>query len=271
MFDYAAAVEARPLYRLIRIFSKRTTLYTSRMQDQLEIASATGVDLQLNVAGPGARSYAFVVDWHIRLLLALAWYIVANFAYLGSLEFMSPDSTGFSTYSFVVLFPPTLIYGLYHPVLEIVMRGRTPGKRMAGIRIVTQDAQTPGVFAILIRNVLRLLDSLPIAYAVGLVCTMLTKQAVRIGDIAAGTLLVYDADAEADTGKSMDLDPEAVAEYGLEKTELIHELLDRWEALDVERRQALASTLLRQLRPEETVQASHYRFTLEKMVRRKDV
>lgn len=238
------------------------------MQDQLEIASATGVDLQLNVAGPGARSYAFVVDWHIRLLLALAWYIIANFAYIGSLEIMNPDSAGFSTYSFIVLFPPTLIYGLYHPVLEIAMRGRTPGKRMAGVRIVTQDGQTPGVFAILIRNVLRLLDSLPVAYAVGLVCTMLTKQAVRIGDIAAGTLLVYDTDAQALAGQTMELDPEAVAEYGLEKTELIHELLDRWEELEVERRQALAGTLLRQLKPDETVRASRYRSTLERMVRR---
>ena len=238
------------------------------MQDQLEIASATGVDLQLNVAGPGARSYAFVVDWHIRVLLALAWYIVANFAYVGSLQLMDPDSLEFSTYSFIVLFPPTLIYGLYHPVLELVTRGRTPGKRMAGIRIVTQDAQTPGVFAILIRNVLRLIDSLPIAYAVGLVCTMLTKQAVRIGDIAAGTLLVYDTDAQAGTATALDLDPEAVAEFGLEKTELIHELLDRWEQLDIERRQALAGNLLRQLRPNETIRASNYRSTLAKMVGR---
>ena len=43
------------------------------MNSRFEVSSATGVDLQLNIAGPGARSYAFVIDRHIRLLLALAW------------------------------------------------------------------------------------------------------------------------------------------------------------------------------------------------------
>ena len=160
------------------------------MLDQLEIASATGVDLQLKIAGPGARSYAFVVDWHIRVIIALAWFVIANFAYVGSIQMMDPNDAGFGTYSLVVLFPVALIYGLYHPVLEVLMRGRTPGKRIAGVRIVTQDAQTPGVLAILIRNVLRLIDSLPIAYVVGLVATLVTQQSVRIGDLAAVVVIV---------------------------------------------------------------------------------
>ena len=238
------------------------------MNDQLEIASATGVDLQMKVAGPGARSYAFVVDWHIRVLVGLAWFIIANFVYVGSLQMMDPQEAGFGAYSFIVMFPAALIYGLYHPVLEILMRGRTPGKRIAGVRIVTQEAQAPGVFAILIRNVLRLIDSLPIAYVVGLVTTLVTRQSVRIGDLAAGTILVYDSDAQSATSHAPELSSAAVAEFGLEKTELIYELLERWDGLDIEKRQALAGSLLRQLRPDETIRASRYKLALEQLVNR---
>src|SRR5262249_48759921 len=74
--------------------------------------------------------------------------------------------------------------------------GRTPGKRMVGIEIIATDGSAPGVGAILTRNVFRLIDSFPGAYAVGLIATMATRNGVRIGDMAAGTLLVY-ARAEA--------------------------------------------------------------------------
>ena len=46
------------------------------MADTLRIASITGVDLEFRIAGPGGRSYAFVIDWHIRVVLMLAWYVI---------------------------------------------------------------------------------------------------------------------------------------------------------------------------------------------------
>src|SRR5690606_4225634 len=92
----------------------------------------------------------------------------------------------------VVVLPATALYLLYHPVLEVLMRGRTPGKRMAGVRIVKRDGGVPGSVALLVRNIFRLIDFLPFFYFVGLVTTMLTRHCVRLGDIAAGTLLVYD-------------------------------------------------------------------------------
>ena len=61
------------------------------------------------------------------------------------------------------------MYFLYHFALEIAMHGRTPGKRMAGIHIVTREGGSPGAGALLTRNVFRLVDSLPLLYGVGLV------------------------------------------------------------------------------------------------------
>ena len=107
-------------------------------------------------------------------------------------DFFSPLLKAGKVALYAGLLPAAAIYFLYHPLLEILMQGRTPGKRMAGIRIVTERALTPDAGALIIRNVFRLVDSLPAFYLFGLVVAMFTARQVRIGDLAAGTLLIYD-------------------------------------------------------------------------------
>jgi hypothetical protein len=61
--------------------------------DQLTVQTVTGVDLTLSIAGPGTRSYAFVIDWHIRLLLAGAWLLVAHYAFNATLDPKTPGAS----------------------------------------------------------------------------------------------------------------------------------------------------------------------------------
>jgi len=212
------------------------------MQDVLSIPSVTGVDLNLRIAGPGARSYAFIIDWHIRLLGALAWLVIGMIALFGSLDVSQSDPG--ASFMYIAVLPSAAIYFLYHPIVELIMGGRTPGKRIAGVRIVRMDGSVPGVGAILIRNVFRLIDSLPIAYCVGLAFTVLTERQVRIGDIAAGTLLVYD---EA-TDKALEpFSRDSLGRLGMEQLELVRDLLERWPSLKPETRQSLARKLLTRL------------------------
>ena len=161
------------------------------------IPSTTGVEVRLRIAGPGARAFAFTVDWHIRTLAALAWYVCAAYSISGTLQVQAMQPSGWR-FLFVVVCPAA-IYFLYHPVLELLMRGCSPGKRMCGVRICDHSGALPGAGAIAIRNLFRVIDSFPFAYGVGLLATMLTREQVRIGDLAAGTLLVYD---EADALKA---------------------------------------------------------------------
>lgn len=215
------------------------------MDTILRVPSVTGIDLELRIAGPGARSYAFVIDWHIRILAALGWLLVGTLATGGSLG--APPQTG-PAYAFGALLPSAALYFLYHPVLEIVMRGRTPGKRIAGVRVVKRDGGAPGIGALLIRNVFRLVDSLPMFYLVGLGTTIVTAHSVRIGDIAAGTLLVYD---EARPRDALDgLSREAVSRLGLENAELVRDVLARWDEMRPEARADIARSLLAKLRVE---------------------
>src|SRR3954454_729252 len=105
------------------------------MESIVRIPSVTGVDVELKIAGPGGRSYAFVIDWHIRFLAAAAWYIGGTMAYVGGLRFLPAEQLG-AIYVFIVVVPSVAIYFLYHPLLEVLLHGQTPGKRMAGVRLV---------------------------------------------------------------------------------------------------------------------------------------
>lgn len=211
---------------------------------QITLQTVTGVDVELTIAGPGSRSYAFVVDWHIRLLVALTWILIGNFVYTGTWQ--TPPNPG-RGYFLAVGLAPVLIYFLYHPVLEVAMRGRTPGKRIAGVRLVTREGDIPGAGALLLRNVFRLIDSLPFMYLVGLATVVLTDQHVRIGDMAAGTLLVTDHDTAASAFTSS-----AATRNGLtpQAADLIQELLDRWASLEDHRRAEIARSLLSRLEPQ---------------------
>ncbi len=211
----------------------------------LSIKSVTGVDVELQIAGPGSRSYAFLIDWHIRLLLGVLWYIVATFA---SGSVLGARLTGGSAVITTVA-PALIIYFFYHPVLELAMRGRTPGKRMAGVRLVTRDGEIPSFGAILLRNVFRLLDAAPAFYVVGLMCVIFTRQHVRVGDLASGTLLVIDA-ADAERSLAVLGSSAGVGRLNPQVVELVHELLERWNSLDEGTRVNLARSLLAKIEPQ---------------------
>ncbi len=217
------------------------------MYGTLRIPSVTGIDVELRIAGPGGRSYAFIVDWHIRVLVAVAWMLISGALYLGSVLLFPALAATRSDFVFIVILPAAGLYLLYHPVLEVTMRGRTPGKRIAGVRIVRRDGGIPGAGPLLLRNLFRLVDSLPVFYLVGLTVTLLTKQSVRVGDIAAGTLLIYD---DAGAG-SFDDAPSSrgIERLGLERAELVRDLLLRWPELRPATRADLARRVLEPIEP----------------------
>ena len=209
----------------------------------LSVDSATGIDVTLPLAGIGARSYAFVADWHIRLVLGLAWYgaagLLYNYLHGGGVSVAPPaalDARWFGT----VLVPALALYFLYHPAVELLMSGSTPGKRLAGVRVVTRDGAAPSAGALLLRNVFRLVDALPVAYGLGLMLVAVTREHVRCGDMAAGTVLVYER-----SSAGFALTPATTAgALDVATAELVAELLARWPLLTPAARAALARQLL---------------------------
>jgi uncharacterized RDD family membrane protein YckC len=219
----------------------------------ITLQSVTGVDVELRIAGAGSRSYAFVIDWHIRLVLALAWVLLFQLLF-GNLwnPFGIELPTGWA--AGLSWIPAILIYFLYHPVLELATRGRTPGKRIAGVRIVSRSGDIPGAGALLVRNVFRLVDSLPFTYLLGLAVVIFTRHHVRIGDLAAGTVLVHDDSANAGSFASL-REGATDNRLSVQSVDLIVELLDRWEVLDDARRCDIARALIARVDPSADMQS----------------
>ena len=219
----------------------------------LVVDSVTGIDVSLPVAGPGARAYAFLVDWHIRLILAFSWFAIGALLYNGRLS-LAPPLTNEARWFGAVVAPALAIYFLYHYVLELAMRGSTPGKRMAGVRLVARDGGTPSAGALLTRNVFRLIDSLPLCYGVGLISVVLTRDHLRIGDMAAGTLLVFEH-AEARLPGSAGTAGQGTGRLDAAGAEIVAELLERWSMLNPEARLRLARKVLERYGGSEPVEA----------------
>jgi uncharacterized RDD family membrane protein YckC len=211
--------------------------------EELTVRGSNGIDTTPRIAGPGTRSYAFLIDWHIRVLIAAVWVLAGVLIARMRGGVGSPIS---ALFPLPVVLPAVLIYFLYHPALELLMRGRTPGKRLAGVRIVTREGATPGAGPLLMRNLLRLVDALPVLYAVGLACCLASARRVRMGDIAAGTVLVRD-DGAAPQSSGRACAPRRHSRIDPGAARLAQDLLDRWPELEAERRSGLACALLAKL------------------------
>jgi uncharacterized membrane protein SpoIIM required for sporulation len=162
-----------------------------RSPPTLAVASATGVDAAIVLAGPGARTMAFMIDWMLRTALALLYSLLASLVLLGNLSYNVGQDEMLGWYLFGML-PAVAIYFLYHLVLEPLMGGRTPGKRLAGLRILNLEGRVPTTGALIVRNIFRLIDMLPAGYVVGLIFVFFGRRHQRLGDIAAGTVLAVE-------------------------------------------------------------------------------
>ncbi len=135
-----------------------------------------GVDLSLRVAGPIPRALAVTLDAIIRYSVLFGI----------SLAVMPFADLGVGALLIAVFFMEWL-----YPVFFEVMHGATPGKKAFGLLVVHDNGTPIGWPASMIRNLLRVVDFLPLLYTVGLITMVINRRFQRLGDLAAGTLVVY--------------------------------------------------------------------------------
>lgn len=138
-----------------------------------------GVDLAVRAAGPFVRLQAWLVDALFQAGIIIALSI--GFGVLGV--------AGIGLFA-VSLF---LVHWFYHVAFEVLRGGATPGKRSQGLTVVHADGTPVGWTASLLRNLLRSVDFLPAAHGFGLASMLLSREFQRLGDLAAGTLVVHGA------------------------------------------------------------------------------
>lgn len=161
--------------------------------DRFKIDTPELVSIEMPLAGIGSRFIALLVDY-------LIWF--AGFIVLGLVfALLLPAIRSYSRVSaqWMVALQIFLFFLLnwgYFTFFEAFWNGRTPGKRVAKIRVIQRSGRAVGLFESMARNLIRFVDQIPFFYGVGVVVMFVTRQHQRLGDLAAGTLVVRDDEPE---------------------------------------------------------------------------
>ena len=191
------------------------------------VATPEGIELTLHLAGPVPRAAAWAIDLALRIALVVA----ANFV------FLQLGRAGWG----VVLLTAFFVEWLLPAWLEAAWRGQTPGKRAMGLMVLNDDGTPVRWPAALTRNLLRAADFLPILYGLGLLAMLMNRDFKRLGDLAAGTVVVYQQERRA-AAKKIPEAPAVVPPIALQLPEqrALLELAERSATLTKERVEELA-------------------------------
>lgn len=166
-------------------------------EDVLIIETPERVPLHFALASIGNRFLACALDHFVQalaiLLMALAFYILANVSSFGDLVSSAPKWV--IAIMIVVLF---LIFSSYFAFFEWIWNGQTPGKRLLKLRVIREDGRPITFWESAVRNLLRSIDMQPAPfYSIGLISVFLSLSDQRVGDMVAGTVVIREREAEA--------------------------------------------------------------------------
>jgi len=233
-------------------------------RDQVIIETPEHVQFSYELAGLGSRFLALVLDTLIQgagLLVVLGVLLFLNWTWpdLG-------EVAGLPITMVIIVFSMTLLVLAYFIVFELLWNGQTPGKRIGGMRVIRAGGGAIGFAASAIRNILRLIDSLPIFYLFGGLFAFFTRASQRIGDLAAGTIVVKERlweypgeEAAAEPGEAADDRAEAadpavrrargyVSSLNPEQIRTVCRFIERRNELSGEMRGQLAARIAASLR-----------------------
>lgn len=176
-------------------------------EDKIAVESPEHVHVIYRVAGFGSRSVAYIIDFLLMSVLvmtvsAAVFAIVTSAGGLRKLE--RAHSSGYDDFLTVLVIS---IFGLilylvswfYFVLFETFWNGRSPGKSITGLKVQLDNGGKITFWASFIRNLLRVADWLPAFYLLGIIVMFFNKRWKRIGDIAAGTIVVMEEKAMAPT------------------------------------------------------------------------
>ena len=148
------------------------------LDTQVYIETPENTELAADQAGLPARGFAFLLDALIRAVVLIA--VTVTLSVFGNVGIG------------IILIIAFFLEWLYPVVFEIFRRGQTPGKKAVGLRVLHDDLTPIGMSASLTRNLLRTADFMPGFFFAGGISMILSKRFQRLGDLAAGTVVVYD-------------------------------------------------------------------------------
>ncbi|MGE5557744.1 MAG: RDD family protein [Bacillota bacterium] len=159
------------------------------MSDAYRIVTPENIELDYQIAGMGTRFMALGIDVALQtiFLTGIIW----------ALDYLGLKDLGSTVRHFTVSLAGSMLVFLlfavligYFIILETVMNGQTIGKRVLNIRVRKEKGFALAFWDVLLRNIIRLADFLPFFYATGFIVMFCSGKAKRLGDYAAGTIVV---------------------------------------------------------------------------------
>jgi uncharacterized RDD family membrane protein YckC len=155
------------------------------------ISTPENVDLHLEFAGLGNRIFACLIDTlitylSIAVLYFACWLGAYWFSHLGIPS--SAKVTVAACFVLLAIILSFIIYFGYFIYFEVAWQGQTPGKRLAGIRVIEQNGQPVSRSSVFIRNLLRAIDEGLLL--IGLIVMVIDRHERRLGDLAANTIVI---------------------------------------------------------------------------------
>ena len=163
-------------------------------EEKLIIETPEQTVLEFPLAGVGSRSLALAIDTLLQggaaILLGIAGVMISFAGFLPQMG----KQWGYALLIFVLF----LVEFAYFAFFEAVWNGQTPGKRWTHLRVIADSGRPVGVQQAILRNLLRIVDSLPVFYATGIVTSLISPQNKRLGDYLAGTVVVHQEPLQKD-------------------------------------------------------------------------
>lgn len=187
----------------------------------INLTTPEHVSLNFKLAGLGSRGTAYIIDTLIiGVIYGSFTYAMVKLSTTDLFLESFQDMSGYVT-ALIILILFLLWWG-YFVLFEYFASGRTPGKMLAGIKVIQDNGQSLTFLSSMIRNLFRIVDFLPFLFLVGILLIFFHPRYKRVGDIAGGTLVIYKRKARTKKKKALPLQKEPE----LPETKKI--VLDQW-------------------------------------------
>jgi uncharacterized RDD family membrane protein YckC len=232
-------------------------------EDHLDIKTPEYVAIQFQIAGLGSRAAAFIIDQTLLMLVNILTLVVLFFVMDGmeSATFFLEKSSFPIAIVVIALF---VVNWGYFFCFEFFSGGRTLGKKVVGIRVIQENGHSITLLSSFIRNLVRLIDSLPTAYFLGIIMIFFHSKHKRLGDLVAGTIVVHERKAKKKqkltplekeiklrelSQDTLELDEWAVRSFTAKDWKLVSTYASRFQQLPIGERNQLTKQIADMLVP----------------------
>jgi uncharacterized RDD family membrane protein YckC len=218
--------------------------------DKLTIETPEQTSLEFPLAGIGSRFLAVALD----TLLQIAFYIVLGLIAALVATFGVSENLGKQWGIAILIFIAFTVQFGYFALFEALWNGQTPGKRWTHLRVIQDSGRPINAYDSILRNLLRIVDTLPSLYAIGIVTMLISRENKRVGDYAAGTVVILEKPLQgvgsiwsvaAPLGQALPAVPSV--QLSLDELQLVETFFERRMNLDPEVRRSMARQIAQRL------------------------